>query len=544
MSRIPTIIAAAILGAGLLGPGTSRAQSFDPDPVWPLCGRLTENKPRKWKPQKGCPVDRWGNPTHTDTPISSTYGPRLLVSEGYRYDFHRGLDIATPIGTPLFAFSDGIVQHAGPHPSYTDPHIRVRHYRPEQTSCSGGGGCYNSLYLHVSDWRVSDGESVLKRDLIGYTGARQSGFAHVHFEVRSAAAQDPNSSWQRDTIHPLGVLPYPDSGTSNIALTLDELDTSDPLHPLVTASASVTMPTEVDLEGVEVEVWERQPDSTYLLVQQPGDSPIGNTIEGDGYLVEPSLYSVNVWNRHWTYKNSSSIPWSSFETAGTYESPYASILPASYDPHVHLDAQDPADFQVGLFNGMSFAAAHTNANSSHYNVTFRFLALVGTADAADLCVRVRAFDVLGNNTDWVGGACEGPVPPTITSTAVATATEGVAYSYDAEATGVDSWSLYEGPAGLSIDDGSGLVSWALPVPGTYPVEIAAANSVGTDLQSWSLTVSPAGDYCGDATCGSGESCDGRAGKLSCPTGCDGRTNGKPSRRYCYVEGTCEGPGCS
>lgn len=49
--------------------------------------------------------------------------------------------------------------------------------------------------------------------------------------------------------------------------------------------------------------------------------------------------------------------------------------------------------------------------------------------------------------------------------------------------------------------------------------------------------------CGDGVCGAGESCDGRAGTAACAADCPGRTNGKPDRRFCDVEGTCEGGGC-
>lgn len=49
--------------------------------------------------------------------------------------------------------------------------------------------------------------------------------------------------------------------------------------------------------------------------------------------------------------------------------------------------------------------------------------------------------------------------------------------------------------------------------------------------------------CGDGVCGTGESCDGRSGTDACASDCDGKLNGKPSLRYCYVEGTCEGAGC-
>lgn len=53
----------------------------------------------------------------------------------------------------------------------------------------------------------------------------------------------------------------------------------------------------------------------------------------------------------------------------------------------------------------------------------------------------------------------------------------------------------------------------------------------------------AGASCGDGVCDAGESCDGRAGTSACASDCDGRTGGNPNRRYCYVGGTCEGPGC-
>jgi secreted trypsin-like serine protease len=49
--------------------------------------------------------------------------------------------------------------------------------------------------------------------------------------------------------------------------------------------------------------------------------------------------------------------------------------------------------------------------------------------------------------------------------------------------------------------------------------------------------------CGDGVCGAGESCDGRNGTAKC-SDCAGKPKGKPSTRYCFVEGVCEGPGCS
>lgn len=52
-----------------------------------------------------------------------------------------------------------------------------------------------------------------------------------------------------------------------------------------------------------------------------------------------------------------------------------------------------------------------------------------------------------------------------------------------------------------------------------------------------------GGTCGDGTCDVGESCDGRYATESCPSDCDGVSKGKPTARYCYVDGACEGAGC-
>ena len=43
----------------------------------------------------------------------------------YRYDFHRGVDIPIPIGTPLVAIDDGTVRIAGSHPAYSDEVVQV-----------------------------------------------------------------------------------------------------------------------------------------------------------------------------------------------------------------------------------------------------------------------------------------------------------------------------------------------------------------------------------------------------------------------------------
>ena len=53
------------------------------------------------------------------------------------------------------------------------------------------------------------------------------------------------------------------------------------------------------------------------------------------------------------------------------------------------------------------------------------------------------------------------------------------------------WSLVTGPSGMTINSGTGVVSWPTPVIGTHTINIRATNSVGNSTRSWSLTVNPA-----------------------------------------------------
>ena len=111
--------------------------------------------------------------------------------------------------------------------------------------------------------------------------------------------------------------------------------------------------------------------------------------------------------------------------------------------------------------------------------------------------RVRLINIASSKTltfslDWVGvqvylGV---PTPPTITSTPVTTGTVGVAYSYQATPTGTApiTWSLVSGPTGMTINPSSGLVSWTPAAVGSYPVQIRATNTAGSNDQNYTIAV--------------------------------------------------------
>ena len=117
-----------------------------------------------------------------DTPAGSGYlwpaGVRRITQYyGWR---HTGLDIAGPVGTPLYASKSGTVKIS-------------------QCGWNGGYGCYiildhgggvQTLYGHASQLYVSAGDSVSQGQTIAAMGStgRSTG-PHIHFEVRINGAR-------------------------------------------------------------------------------------------------------------------------------------------------------------------------------------------------------------------------------------------------------------------------------------------------------------------------------------------------------------------
>ena len=338
-------------------------RDFEPTPAWPLCGRIAENPPVGWDQSQGCPSTRWGDPDHADYPFSTTFGPRLLVSQNLRYDFHRGIDIPADVGTPIFAIARGVVRTAGNSSSFSDPAVQIRHFRPDTWGDCEPKGCYHSIYLHLTDWFVSVGDVVEKGQLIGLTG-ETAGFGHLHFEIREARPEDPRSSWQRDAVHPLRFMPYNDE-PAGTQVTITNVVTSDPLRPRVEVEIMQTSAVRtMDINRIEVEVYD---NSTKTSVPQSGI-----VADQSGFHVHPPFFDMELHNLEYTHKNSSAVPWSSFDGC-----PFSHEHGASYDANLHVCKHDPNDNQVGDFNGIRARPSHFNNTSSDYQLDVEFTELVG-----------------------------------------------------------------------------------------------------------------------------------------------------------------------
>ena len=438
-----------------------QAADTDPNTIWPLCGRITQSPPGGWVDTDGCPASRFGDATYSDEPLSSTYGPRPLASASNRYDFHRGVDIATPIGTPFFAISDGTVRIAGNHSSYSDPLVQLRHFRPGESSCTPTG-CYHSFYLHVDSWVVSENDQVVKGQLLGYTGESASGFDHVHFEVRDAPDFDVFSAWSRDAIHPLSVVPY--SAPNNTTILFNDVDFAVPGAGRVDLTLTSN---RFDLVYLGLELF----DSSHQLLAQTGNTPNAN-----GYLVQPSSFDMEAWNFMYSHKDSTAFPWESYGSGGVNECPYHTDHGATYSAALHMDAQEPGNSLEGLFNGLHIRTQkYWPSDVDDYQVDLEFTALEGPA----ACVEATALFASGDSAFSKWGNCNGAANQTPTA-AMTWSCQGFDCSFDGSPStdpdGIISsydWDFGDGTFGSGVNP-----DHSFPSAGSWQVNLTATDNDG------------------------------------------------------------------
>lgn len=115
--------------------------------------------------------------------ISSRYGQRDNPFGGNSKQFHKGLDMAAPEGSNVFACKGGKVLGTGENRVY-GKWIQIDH-----------GRGMTSFYAHLSSVGVQRGKTVRAGDLIAKSGSTgQVTGPHLHFEIRiGGAAVDPEA---------------------------------------------------------------------------------------------------------------------------------------------------------------------------------------------------------------------------------------------------------------------------------------------------------------------------------------------------------------
>tara|TARA_B100000700_G_scaffold197583_1_gene217327 strand:- start:1091 stop:2383 length:1293 start_codon:yes stop_codon:yes gene_type:complete len=105
--------------------------------------------------------------------LSSSFGMRKHPISGFN-KMHKGIDFAAPIGTPIYAGGNGIVEYVGRNGGY-GKYIRIRHNNE-----------YKTAYAHLNGYKkgISKGVRVNQGEVIGYVGntGRSTG-PHLHYEI-------------------------------------------------------------------------------------------------------------------------------------------------------------------------------------------------------------------------------------------------------------------------------------------------------------------------------------------------------------------------
>ncbi len=105
--------------------------------------------------------------------ITSAFGMREHPISGYT-KMHRGVDFGAPIGTPIYAAGDGVVETASVKNGYGN-YLKIRH-NPK----------YESAYAHLSRFAsgVSPGKKVKQGQIVAYVGMTGATTGpHLHYEI-------------------------------------------------------------------------------------------------------------------------------------------------------------------------------------------------------------------------------------------------------------------------------------------------------------------------------------------------------------------------
>lgn len=119
--------------------------------------------------------------------ITSGFSMRISPVSGQML-MHEGVDMAAPMGTPMYAAAAGVVTEVAEN-SRSGAYVVIRHQDQDGTP-------YFSAYLHqyMNDIVVAQGQKIEAGQLIGAVGNNGwSTGAHLHFEIRDASekAIDP-----------------------------------------------------------------------------------------------------------------------------------------------------------------------------------------------------------------------------------------------------------------------------------------------------------------------------------------------------------------
>jgi murein DD-endopeptidase MepM/ murein hydrolase activator NlpD len=125
--------------------------------------RKTVSETRAWKEPFELPVTGC---------LTSAFGVRRFQNGKPTGDFHGGLDLGSPAGTPVHAMADGVVRI-----------VKSWNLHGNTVGIDHGQGVL-TMYLHLSKFATTEGAAIKQGDVIGYVGStgRSTG-PHLHWSL-------------------------------------------------------------------------------------------------------------------------------------------------------------------------------------------------------------------------------------------------------------------------------------------------------------------------------------------------------------------------
>jgi murein DD-endopeptidase MepM/ murein hydrolase activator NlpD len=136
-------------------------------------------------------------PLRDDFVLTSTFRRRRSPFTR-ELDFHPGLDLAAPVGTPVHATADGVVVFAGQLPAGRSP----AWWRLGNLVILRHGDLFVTVYGHCQEVRVKAGQTVRRGGVVATVG--NSGWSpspHLHYEVRRSTGAGGDYRPVDPTIH-------------------------------------------------------------------------------------------------------------------------------------------------------------------------------------------------------------------------------------------------------------------------------------------------------------------------------------------------------
>lgn len=150
-------------------------------------------------------------PVDKSFPITQLFGENPDSYTRFKLNGHNGIDIAVPVGTPVCAADDGVIDRISTDPAGYGLYVRIKH----------AWGI--SLYGHFSAVVNQQGDNVAGGQMFAKSGnSGNSTGPHVHFEIRPDS--EPKTNGYNGAVDPMPYLQQTQV-TINTSQVLENVET-------------------------------------------------------------------------------------------------------------------------------------------------------------------------------------------------------------------------------------------------------------------------------------------------------------------------------